>query len=98
MNCRGVNEDIRRGLPFLEATGVIDIYNSTSRKDHFFIFKHESYILFFPVQKIIAFGYCMTPAHIAPDIAVRIVLIKHVVSALNIPKEAVWIIYPVLNR
>ena len=98
MNCRGVNEDIRRGLPFLEATGVIDIYNSTSRKDHFFIFKHESYILFFPMQKIIAFGNRVTPAHIAPDVAVRIVLIKHVVSALNIPKEAVWIIYPVLNR
>ena len=75
-----------------EAARVVLIHNGRAGEDHDSVFLRKGDGEFLPVEQIGADG--VAPAHVAPGVALGIVLVKEVVLAVE-PDEAVRVIGPV---
>src|SRR5450432_324413 len=74
-----------------ESAGIVDIHNSTSRKNISETIRKQSYSHLFPVQQVPA--DCVSPMHGTPNSAVRKILKEQMIYSMIIYK-AVRIIHP----
>src|SRR5581483_5751640 len=76
-----------------EPAGILGVDYGTSGEDHDSVFFFEGCRQFSPMQQISANG--MSPTHVAPFIAKRVVLKEQVIFAIEV-NQAVGIVGPML--
>ena len=88
----GVDGDERRLAIFAQTAGVLPVHHRAAGEDHHIILFGQSQRQVLPVRQILADG--VPPAHVAPRIADRVVLLKEVVLPLEV-HHPVGIVHPV---
>ncbi len=69
------------------------VHHSAAREDHVLLVFGNGHLLLFPMHQVFADG--VTPAHVAPFVAVGVVLVEHVVFTVVV-YQPVGVVHPVL--
>src|SRR4051812_31426660 len=76
----GIDRDKTVGLWLAESAGVFAIDDHAARKDHDAVFFWDRDRQLFPVQQVLA--HAVSPTHVSPDVAKRVVLEEEVILAV----------------